>query len=87
MNKHNIKSCSNIVLLSFIGSLATKCLSLNNELCLARPTLTDLNPNELHYYPFMVSLDICSGYWSTLDNLSSRIFVFCISGRCKFKCL
>ena len=43
-------------LLSFPRSLVTKCLSLNNVPCLARSTLIDLNPDELHYYPLMVSL-------------------------------
>ena len=33
-----------IALLSFSESLATKCVSLNNEPCMARPTLIDLNP-------------------------------------------
>ena len=32
-----------IELLSLSGSLATKCVSLNNEPCMIRPTLTDLN--------------------------------------------
>ena len=32
-----------ITLLSFNGSISTKCLSLNNQLCLGRCTLTDLN--------------------------------------------
>ena len=42
-----------IVLLSFLSSLArdqTKCLFLNDETCMARPTLIDINPNELEYY-------------------------------------
>ena len=59
-----IKQTSN-ALSSFSGSLAhtvkisdhTKCISLSKELCLARPTLIDLNSNEFHYHPFMVSLD------------------------------
>ena len=48
-----------IVLLSFSESLArsqTKCLSLNDEPCMVRPTLTDLNLVELKYYSFMISL-------------------------------
>ena len=57
-----------IVLLSFIEPLAriakvsdqTKCLFLSNEPCMARPTLIDLNPVELKYRPFMISLDICT---------------------------
>ena len=39
-----------IVLLSFSESLAcnqTKCLSLNEESCMVRPTLIDLNSVEL----------------------------------------
>ena len=48
-----------IALLSFSGSLTTKSVSLNNEPCMIRPTLIDLNPVELNYYPFMISLDKC----------------------------
>ena len=49
-----------IVLLSFSSSLATKCL-LNDEPCMVRPTLIDMNPVELKFYPFMISLDQCTG--------------------------
>ena len=50
-----------MVLLSFSSSLAhvakffdyIKCLSLNNEPYMIRPTLVDLNPVELRY-PFMM---------------------------------
>ena len=50
-----------IALLSFSRSLATKCVSLNNEPCMIRANLIDLNPVEFHYYPFMIILDKCSG--------------------------
>ena len=53
----------------------TKIISLNNEPCLSRPALFDLNSSELYYYPFMVSLDRCNGSCNTLDDLSSRIYV------------
>ena len=46
-----------IVLLSFKGSLATKCVSLNNEPCMTRPTLIDFHSVELNFYSFMISLD------------------------------
>ena len=46
-----------IALLSFSGFLATKCVSLNSELCVIRPTLIDLNPIKLNYYPVIISLD------------------------------
>ena len=58
-----------IVLLSFGSSLArvakafdrTKCISLNDKQFMARPTIIDLNPVELKYHPFMISLDKCTG--------------------------
>ena len=50
-----------IVLLSFSSSLATKCLFLNDEPFMVRPTLTDLNPVEFKYYPLMISLNKCAG--------------------------
>ena len=53
-----------IVLLRFGESLArdqAKYLSLNDERCMVRPTLIDCYPVELKYYPFMITLDKCSG--------------------------
>ena len=49
-----------IVLLSFSESLAAKCLFLNDEPCLVRPILVDMNPVEFKYYPFIISLNKCT---------------------------
>ena len=46
--------------MNFSESLATKCLFLNDETCIVRPTLIDLNPAELKHYPFIISLDKCT---------------------------
>ena len=64
-----------IVLLSFSSSFTciakvsdrTKCLSLNDEPCMVRPNLLDLNPIELKYYPFMISLGKCNGSYKVLS--------------------
>ena len=61
-----------IVLLSFTESLATKCLFLNYEPCMVRPTLIDMNPVELKYYPFMISLNKCT---RSCNVLSPKICV------------
>ena len=61
-----------IVLLSFSSSLATKCLVVNNGPCMVRPILVDLNPVELRYYPFMISLN---NYTGSCNVLSSKISV------------
>ena len=55
-----------IVLLSFSGSLATKYVSLNDGPYTFRPTLIDLNPVQLKYYSFMISLDKCIGSCTVL---------------------
>ena len=54
--------------LSFSESLESKC----DEPCMVRPILIELNPVELKYYPFMVSLDECSG---SSNVLSPKIYV------------
>ena len=41
-----------IGLLSFCRTLATKCVSLNNEQCKTRLTIIDLIPVELKYYSY-----------------------------------
>ena len=64
-----------ITLLNFNGSLATKFVSLNNETCMARPTLIDLNPVELNYYSFIISLDKCNGSCNAVDDFFARICI------------
>ena len=56
-----------IVFLSFSKSLVTKFLFLNDEPCMIRPTLTDMNSVELKYYPFMISLNKCNGSCNVLS--------------------
>ena len=56
-----------IVLLSFSKSLATKCLFLNDEPFMVRPTLVDMIPVVLKYYPFMISLNKCTGSCNVLS--------------------
>ena len=53
-----------IVLLSFSETLAsdrTKCLFLNDEPCMVRPALIDMNPAELKYYLLVICIDKCYG--------------------------
>ena len=64
-----------ILLLSLTSSLArnqTKCLFSNDKPCTVRPTLTDLDPIELKYYPFMISLD---KYTGSFNVFSPKIYV------------
>ena len=59
-----------IVLLSFRESLTRdqiKCLFINDEPCMIRSTFIDLNPFELKFYPFMISLDKCTASYNVLS--------------------
>ena len=55
--------------------MATKHVSVNNQQCMARPMLIDLNPDELHYYLFMICLDRCDGSYNTVEEPFGRICV------------
>ena len=35
---------------------------------MVRPTLIDMDPNELKYYPFMISLNTCTGSCKVLST-------------------
>ena len=58
-----------IVLLSSLAHVPnlTTCLFLNDEPRMVRPTLIDMNPNELKYYPFMIGLNKCTGSCNVLS--------------------
>ena len=45
-----------------------------------RPTLIDLNPVELNFYPFMIILDKCHRNCKIIDNLSIKI---CVASKIK----
>ena len=42
---------------------------------MVKPTLTDLNPVKLHYYPFIISLDRCDVSCSTFEDPFGSICV------------
>lgn len=57
---------------------------MNNKSCMVRPTLIDMNPDELFYYPFIISLDRCDGSCKAVKDPS---VILCVRNneRCKFK--
>ena len=57
-----------LLLLGFGVSLAIKCISMNNQPCLVRPTHIDLNPEELCHYLFITSLDRCNENCNTVER-------------------
>ena len=88
MIKNNMKQCSGLLnkvfvaLLRLISSTDTKCMSLSNEPCIARSILIDLNPIELNYYAFIISLDKFSWSCNAINHLSMTI---CLPSKTKDK--
>ena len=64
-----------LLLLWLRRSLATKCLSKNRPLCMARSAFIDLNPDERHYYSFTISMDKCNGSCNTVKDIFRSICV------------
>ena len=63
-----IKQVFIVLMLCFGKSLMTKCVSLNNQPFIPRLVLIDLNPHDLHYYSFMISLDKCDEIFNTVED-------------------
>ena len=61
-----------LVLLGFGRPLTIKCILVNNQPYMVRPTLIDLNPDELRNYPF-ISLDKCGRSCNTVEDPFGRI--------------
>ena len=57
-----------LALLSSSKSWANKSVSLNNESCMTKSTLIDLNHFGLNCYPFLISLEICDRICNDVDN-------------------
>ena len=64
-----------ITILSFTRPFATKYVSLNSEKCMIGSTVVDLNPDEVNYHKFMISLDFCNRSCNVFDDLSTKICV------------
>ena len=66
---------------SYDGSLTSnskgsiKCVSLNNQLRPARPTLVNINYNEPLYYTFTINVNECDESWNTTDDPYARVCV------------
>ena len=62
-------------LLDFNSKGPIKCVSLNNQLCQARPTLVNINFNQPHFYPLTVTANKCSESCNAIDDRYAQIWV------------
>ena len=54
-----------------------KCVFLNNQPCLARPTPININSNEPLYYLFTVTVNDnkCGGRFNTIDGHMDDLYI------------
>ena len=62
-------------MLCFGRSLAIKWICMNNQQCITRPTIIDLNLDELHYYPFIINMNRCDRSCNTVEDPLGRICI------------
>ena len=53
----------------------TKSAATYNQQRIVRLTFIDFNPDDLRYYLFAVSFDVCGGSFNNFDDLSDRLYV------------
>ena len=66
------------LLISLFGIIKTKaleCVSVTNQECMARPTIIDVNKNEIVFYPLSIKVSKCSG---NCNNINDPIAKLCI---------
>ena len=62
-----------ISLFSIIQTRALECVLVNNQKCMPRPEILDVN--EALFYPYNVQVNKCSGSCNTLDNPIEKVCV------------
>ena len=54
---------------------ALKCVLMNNQECIIRPEIININSNNLIFYPFSVKINRCSGNCNNINDPYARICV------------
>ena len=61
------------VLSKFTNALT--CVSMNNQACIVRPEIIDINSNNPIFYPFSVKINRCSGNCNNINDPYAGICV------------
>ena len=54
---------------------ALECVSMNNQACIVRPEIVDINSNNAIFYPFSVKINRCSGNCNNISDPYAKICV------------
>ena len=63
------------ILSNFTNLSSLKCISMNNQVCKARPQVVDANSNNSVFYPFIIKTTKCSGNCNNINDPYAKICV------------
>ena len=52
-----------------------ECVSMNNQVCKARPKMIDINNNELVFNPYSIKVNKCSGNCNDINNPNAKLCI------------
>ena len=62
-----LKKCL-FITLAFFGCNALKCVSMNNQECIIRSEIIDVNSNEPIFYPYSFEVNKCGSSCNNINN-------------------
>ena len=60
---------------SFANVKSLSCISMNNQICKARPQIVNANSNNPIFYPFSIKTSKCSGNCNNTNDPYAKICV------------
>ena len=60
---------------SFANVKSLSCISMNNQICKARPQIVNANSNNPIFYPFSIKTSKCNDNCQNINHLYAKICV------------
>ena len=62
-----------LFLSSLVSTTSLSCISMNNQVCKARPEIINVNSNNPVFYPFSIKTSKCSGNCNNVNDPYAKI--------------
>ena len=73
-----IRKCffvGSLFLSNLVSTTSLSCISMNNEVCKARPEIINVNSNNPIFYPFSIKTSKCIGSCNNINDPYANIYV------------
>ena len=64
-----------LFLSSLVSTVPLSCISMNNQACIVRPEIVNVNSNEAAFYPFSIKTSKCNGSCNNINDPYAKICV------------